>query len=160
MNQTQPQHLIGTPAIASKALPALKLVQSSQIVRRLAKALFILMLICIVLMGVAPWQQTSRGTGEVVAYVPQERQQTVKSPIKGVVARVSDTVVEGSYVERGQFIVEIQPNAANLVEQKQAQLQDLKAKLATEKTTPTPATTRWRLLRNWSRQRRQSTTRS
>ena len=61
----------------------------------------------------------------------QERKQIVTSPIKGVVARIANDVVEGSYVEQGQFIVEIQPNAANLVEQKQAQLQDLKAKLAT-----------------------------
>ena len=59
---------------------------------------------------------------------------TVKSPIKGVVARVADNVVEGTYVEQGQFIVELQPNAANLVEQKQDQLQDLRAKLATAET--------------------------
>ena len=95
MNQTQPRHLIGTPTIASKALPALKLVQSSQSARRLAKGLFAFMVISVVIMAIAPWQQSSRGDGEVVAYVPQERQQTVKSPIKGVVARVSDDVVEG-----------------------------------------------------------------
>jgi len=131
MNQTQPRHLIGTPVVASKALPALKLVQSSLAARRLAKLLFLVLLASFALTALAPWQQSAKGTGGVVAYVPQEREQTVTSPIKGVVLRVAEDVVEGSYVERGQFIVEVQPNAANLVQQKQAQLEDLQTKLAT-----------------------------
>ncbi len=132
MNETPTRHLVGTPTIASKALPALKLVQSSLIARRIAKAIFALLLVALLATVIAPWQQTARGTGQVVAYVPQEREQTITSPIKGVIAQIADGVVEGTRVEQGQFILEVQPNAANLVEQKKAQMLDLQAKLATE----------------------------
>ena len=43
-------------------------------------------------------------------------------------------LVEGAKVKKGDFILEIQPTAANLVEQLKAQLQDLKTKLATAQT--------------------------
>ncbi len=78
-----------------------------------------------------PWQQSAKGTGKVVAYVPQERQQTVTSPVKGVVDRVADGLREGMRVKKGDFILEIQPNAANLRDQLKSQVQDLDAKLAT-----------------------------
>ena len=78
-----------------------------------------------------PWQQSAKGTGKVVAYVPQERQQTVDSPVKGVVVRVAEGLREGASVKRGDFIVEIAPTAANLRDQLERQLQDFRAKLAT-----------------------------
>ncbi len=115
----------------STSLPALKLVQSSLTARRLANGLVVLLVLAVCAAALLPWQQSARGTGKVVAYVPQERQQTVTSPTKGVVARVGEGLVEGAKVKKGDFILEIQPTAANLVEQLNAQLQDLKAKLAT-----------------------------
>jgi len=115
----------------STSLPALKLVQSSLTARRLANGLVVLLVLAICAAAFLPWQQSARGTGRVVAYVPQERQQTVTSPTKGVVAHVGEGLVEGAKVKKGDFILEIQPTAANLVEQLNAQLQDLKAKLAT-----------------------------
>ncbi|MCA9269403.1 MAG: HlyD family efflux transporter periplasmic adaptor subunit [Planctomycetales bacterium] len=105
--------------------------QTSRAIRRAANFTFVLLLAAVAAMAFAPWQQSAKGTGEVVAYVPQERQQTVTSPAKGVIARVAEGIVEGSIVKQGQFIVEVQPNAANLVEQKRAQLKDLQAKLET-----------------------------
>jgi multidrug resistance efflux pump len=87
--------------------------------------------LAIVCMAFLPWQQSARGTGKVVAFIPQERQQTITSPVKGVVARVADGVVEGSRVAQGDFVLEIQPSAANLVEQLRGQLQDLRVKLGT-----------------------------
>ena len=77
------------------ALPALKLVQSSLAARRLANALVALLVLAIGAMAFLPWQQSARGTGKVVAYVPQERQQTVSSPAKGVVAHLGEGLVEG-----------------------------------------------------------------
>ena len=118
-----------SPAKRSR-LPALKLVQSSYRAQRLAKTLLILLLVAIAAMTLAPWQQSARGKGRVVAFVPQERQQTITAPVKGIVARVAVGVVEGSRVQRGQVILEIQPQAANLVDQLRSQLQDLNAKLA------------------------------
>ena len=118
---------------AAKAtkLSALNLVQSSRTAWRLANALLGLLAFGIVAILFVPWQQSANGTGKVVAYVPQERQQTVTSPVKGIVVRVADGLREGMRVSKGDFILEIEPNAANLREQLVGQLQDLDAKLAT-----------------------------
>lgn len=112
-------------------LPALRLVQSSRNARRLANLLLAFLIACTFAMLFAPWQQSAKGTGKVVAYVPQERQQTVSSPAKGVVVRVAEGLREGMRVNRGDFILELEPAAANLREQLQQQIQDLDAKLAT-----------------------------
>ncbi|MEM9411184.1 MAG: HlyD family efflux transporter periplasmic adaptor subunit, partial [Planctomycetota bacterium] len=109
----------------------LHLVQSSRFARRLAKLLLIGLVVAVAAMAFLPWQQTSRGAGQVVAFVPQERQQTVQSPTKGVVARIADGLVEGSQVSQGDFILEIQPISAGMREQLQAQLLDLKTKRRT-----------------------------
>jgi multidrug resistance efflux pump len=122
------------PLSNKTALPALRLVQSSLNARRLANVLVVLLVLAIIAMAFLPWQQSARGTGKVVAYDPQQRQQTVSSPAKGVVAHVGDGLVEGAKVKKGDFILEIQPTAANLVAQLNAQLQDLKTKLATAET--------------------------
>jgi multidrug resistance efflux pump len=127
-------HQVGLPShwsMRRSQLPALKLVQSSYRAQLVAKILLGLLLLAIVAMTFAPWQQSARGTGRVVAYVPQERQQTITSPVKGVVAEVAEGVVEGSRVEQGQVILEIRPQAADLAEQLRAQLNDLKIKQET-----------------------------
>ena len=121
------------PFTTRDELSALKLVQSSVLARRLAKALLVLLVLAIASMFVLPWQQSAKGTGRVTAYVPQERQQTVMSPVKGIVERVADDLVEGSQVKQGDFILEIGPAAANMVEQLEGQLADLNEKLRTAK---------------------------
>ena len=112
-------------------MAAIHLVQSSRVARRFANMLLIGLLIAILAMLFLPWQQTSRGTGQVVAYAPQERQQLVESPIKGIVSRIGDGLVEGSWVNEGDFILEIEPYAPNLKAQLEGQLGDLKTKLET-----------------------------
>ena len=119
------------PFTTKDELPALKLVPSSVVARRLAKTLLLLLGVWIGAMFVLPWQQSAKGTGRVTAYVPQERQQTVMSPVKGIVERVADNLVEGSRIKQGDFIVEIGPAAANLNEQLEGQLADLKEKRRT-----------------------------
>jgi multidrug resistance efflux pump len=121
----------GKTPVGGTGLPALKLVQSSRNARRLAAVLVVLLFFSIIAMLFVPWQQSARGAGRVVAFVPQERQQTVMSPVKGVVLQVADGLTEGIRVQRGDEIVEIEPYAANLREQVSAQSQDLKTKLAT-----------------------------
>ena len=116
------------PIKSNRSEATLHLMQSSRYAKRLAKLLIYLLLFSILGMIFLPWQQTSRGTGSVVAYAPQERQQTIDAPTKGVVARIGDGLVEGSKVKRGDFILEIQPFAANMVDQLNGQLQDLKIK--------------------------------
>ncbi len=125
---------VGLNAVSRANLPAIELVQSTRAAWRLANLLVILLVICIAAMLFVPWQQSAKGTGKVVAYVPQERQQTVMSPAKGIVVNVSDELKEGMRVKQGEFILEIEPSASNLKEQLGRQLQDLQTKIATAQT--------------------------
>ena len=109
------------------------LVQSSRFARGLAKFLLFGLFISIIGMMVLPWQQTSRGTGEVVAFAPQEREQTVKATAKGIIARIADGLVEGKPVKKGDFLLEIQPFAGNMVQQIEDQLGFVQAKVETAK---------------------------
>ena len=122
---------VGMTTSTRVTLPVLQLVQSSRVVWRLGTVLLSLLFGSIVAMLFVPWQQSARGTGKVVAYVPQERQQTVTSPEKGIVVRVAEGLREGMRIEQGDFILEVEPNAANLGDQLQSQIQDLRAKLGT-----------------------------
>lgn len=128
-----------TPAAApvtSRAveLPALKLVQSSLVIRRLANLTLVLLGLAIAGMMFLPWQQSARGTGNVTAFVPQERQQTVMSAVNGIVDRVDSALREGDRVTKGQIILELTPVAENLAEQYRSQLQDLTDKMKTAET--------------------------
>ena len=80
------------PFTPNERLSALKLVQSSRFARRLANVLILLLVVAMVVMLFLPWQQSAKGTGRVIAYVPQERRQTVMSPVKGIVERVADEI--------------------------------------------------------------------
>ncbi len=131
IKMSKPNNRIGTVVPAKKRTATIHLVQSTRFARRLAKLLLVGLIVSILAMTFLPWQQTSRGTGQVVAYAPQERQQAVTAPIKGVVAQIADGLVEGSVVNRGDFLVEIQPFAADMVEQLNGQLAELKVKEAT-----------------------------
>ncbi|WP_158262510.1 MULTISPECIES: HlyD family secretion protein [Pirellulaceae] len=131
MNKTGLMNTQVRAKLRDDSLPALKLVQSSRWVWRLANMLLVLLLLSIVAMIFVPWQQSARGAGQVVAYAPQERQQTVTAPTKGVVSMISPELREGSQVKRGDLILEMEPGAADLVSQLEASIRDLDAKVAT-----------------------------
>jgi multidrug resistance efflux pump len=114
-------------------LPALRLVQSSNWIRCLGYVLLVLLLLTALLMLLLPWQQSARGSGRVIAFVPQERQQPVMAPVKGVVSMIAPDLREGDFVKQGTVILELQPAAANMVEQMNFQLADLRAKLESAK---------------------------
>ena len=69
--------------------------------------LFFLLLLTIILMIFAPWQQTITGAGYVVAYAPRERQQTLEATIEGRIVRWNEELVENARVSKGEFIAEI-----------------------------------------------------
>ncbi|WP_165698712.1 HlyD family secretion protein [Bremerella volcania] len=123
-----------TPQARDDSLPALKLVQSSRWVWRLANALLVMLLLSIVGMVFVPWQQSARGTGQVIAYAPQERQQMVTAPTKGIVSEIMPDLREGSPVKKGDLILEMEPAAADLVSQLEGALRDLDAKIETAQT--------------------------
>ena len=77
-----------------------------------------------------PWTQTIKGKGAVIAYSPNERIQSIDSPIYGRIGKWY--VQEGSFVKEGDPIVEILDNDEKLMTrlnvQKDAIVKKLKAK--------------------------------
>lgn len=94
-------------AYSESVMPALRLARSSRIARRTAKFLFAGLVAAILLMAFVPWQQSVTGSGNVMAYAPDERQQVIQSPIKGRIVRWGEGIVENSRVTAGQIIAEI-----------------------------------------------------
>lgn len=118
-------------ALSLQNIPALRLVTSPQIPRQIAKAVVCALVLTFFAMLFVPWQQSVRGVGQVVAYAPLERQQTVKANISGRVYRWGDGIREGVPVKKGQTILEIRdidPQALERYEQqREASQQKLKA---------------------------------
>jgi multidrug efflux pump subunit AcrA (membrane-fusion protein) len=81
--------------------------------RRLAVVLAAVFAGLLVLFALVPWQQTSYGEGQVVAYSPSERQQRVDAPVDGWV--VEWFVQEGSRVEAGDPLVRLEDNDPQLL---------------------------------------------
>ncbi|MEQ9071752.1 MAG: HlyD family efflux transporter periplasmic adaptor subunit [Gimesia chilikensis] len=94
-------------AYSESSMPSLRLVRSSRLARRIAKILFLLLILTILLMMFAPWQQSVTGTGNVLAYSPDQRQQVIQATIKGKLSRWGDEIYENAKVKKGQVIAEI-----------------------------------------------------
>jgi len=94
-------------AYSETLMPALRLTRSSRIAQRVSSALLITLIFAIVLMTVAPWQQSISGSGSVFAYAPDKRRQVIQSPISGRIYRWGDNIIENARVSKGQEIVEI-----------------------------------------------------
>lgn len=99
--------MLAPAAYSEAALPSLKLARSSRLARIIGKCLFAFLLIGTMVVAVAPWQQSVKGTGDVIAYDPLERQQTIESPIKGRIVRWNQSIRENAHVQKGEFIAEI-----------------------------------------------------
>jgi multidrug resistance efflux pump len=118
-----------TDAVKVSSLPALSMVKSSRRIRIFAKFVLAGLVLAICGMAFLPWQQTSRGTGRIIAFVPQERQQTVHAPVKGIVTEVAPGLREGDPVKRDQEILRLTPAALQLEEQTRSQISDLENKM-------------------------------
>jgi multidrug resistance efflux pump len=133
---TEPKHrrqMLAPVSYSETLMPALRLARSSRIARRIAKVLIVALGITIVLMAFAPWQQSVTGTGSVVAYAPDERQQTIEAPIKGRVVRWGEGLVENARVSEGEFLVEIQDLDAAYQGRLESQLRNSEESLAAAK---------------------------
>jgi membrane fusion protein, adhesin transport system len=111
------------------SLSAMQMVRSPRLARRAANALLVGLVLSIGGMFFIPWQQTTKGTGRVVAYFPTERPQTVESPIYGRVVRWGKGIVEGAQVAKGQFILEIRDNDVGRVKRLADQVAATREKL-------------------------------
>ena len=99
--------MLAPAAYSEAALPSLKLVSSSRFARFTGKLLFASLIAGTILVTLAPWQQSVKGTGNVIAYAPLERQQTIETPIKGRITRLGDGVFENAHVKKGDLIAEV-----------------------------------------------------
>ena len=107
-NELPHGRVVSTVKQSDRALPALKLAQTSRYVRLVARGLVVLFVVAIAGMIFAPWQQSVSGSGNVIAYAPLERQQFLEAPIKGRIIRYGDGIFENAKVTEGQVILEIQ----------------------------------------------------
>lgn len=103
----QSRRMLAPAAYSEAAMPSLRLARSSRLARRIGKTLAVLLVVCTVCVAVAPWQQSVKGTGNVIAYDPLERQQTIEATIKGRIVRLGEGIFENAHVTKGQLIAEI-----------------------------------------------------
>jgi hypothetical protein len=116
--------LLAPVAYDEAVMPSLRLARSSRLARWVARVLFVSLAFTVALLAFAPWQQSVTGSGNVMAFAPLERQQTIQSPTKGRIKRWGDGIVENARVVRGQFIAEIQDLDAEYVTRLQEQLEN------------------------------------
>lgn len=123
MNQfpTNSSRMLSSAAYSETVIPSLRLARSSQFARKIGKMLFTAMIVMFLVVTVSPWQQSVKGTGGVIAYAPEERQQVLQSPIKGRLQRLGEGIVENAYVTEGQLIAEIADIDASYLERLQNQ---------------------------------------
>ncbi len=103
-------------------MPSLRLTRSSRMVRRIGRILLIGLVLMILAMAFAPWQQSISGQGNVVAYAAGGRQQTIEAPIKGVLVRWGEDIYENARVEKGQLIAEMRDLDRDLLSRLDEQL--------------------------------------
>ncbi|GAB4142208.1 MAG: HlyD family efflux transporter periplasmic adaptor subunit [Planctomycetaceae bacterium] len=90
------------------AMPSLRLARSSRLARRIARVLIVCLILGVVAMLFAPWQQSVSGKGSVTAFAPEGRQQVVEAPVTGRVVDWDPKVIyEGARVKEGQIILQI-----------------------------------------------------
>lgn len=105
--QGKAERMLAPAAYSEAALPSLKLARSSRFARFIGKILLGFLILGTLLVVIAPWQQSVKGTGSVIAYAPLERQQTLETPIKGRIIRFGDNIYENAHVAKGQLIAEV-----------------------------------------------------
>ena len=101
----------------SQSLPsylAIHAVHAPRATRVLAGILVVLIIVVAVALTITPWQQNVGGSGRVMAFSPEERQQNIEAPVDGRIARWH--VVEGSSVKKGDPIVELTDNDPAIIE--------------------------------------------
>jgi membrane fusion protein, adhesin transport system len=125
--------------------PALAMLRPPSSLRSLALGMGLAAPFFALLLLLLPWQQAAQGTGSVIAFSPQEREQAVEAPIKGIIEEFF--VREGQFVKAGDPLVELRdpdPDLMSRLERQQdasqdsltaveAQIRSYEAKYAAEK---------------------------
>jgi adhesin transport system membrane fusion protein len=115
---------------ATESIDAAKhrLTRTPRWIRSLGIVLLLFLVLLPFLLLFAPWQQTVRGSGRVVAFNPLDREQAIEAPISGRVTRW--WVQEGTPVEEGDPLFEITDIDELRLQRLESQLSAQQAKLA------------------------------
>lgn len=139
VSMRQRQSTLSPIAYNEAVMPSLRLVRSSRLARRAGRVLLVLLVLVVVVMAFAPWQQSVRGNGKVLAYSPQARQQVIEAPIKGRIVNWGEGIYANARVSKGQTIVEIQDLDAGLLSRLQEQLSATQQSVAAMRQVKTAA---------------------
>lgn len=96
-----------------EVLPPRLQVARPQNVTRVAKLLVGVFVTFGVAALLAPWTQNIRGSGSVIAYAPEQREQTIEATISGTIAEWY--VQEGTQVRKGDPIVRLADNDSRIL---------------------------------------------
>jgi len=100
--------------MSAHVLPVMAELDSGKRVKNVARSLVIFFLASVIALIFTPWQQSVSGMGQVSAFAPIERVQTISAPVEGRVARWH--VSEGVHVKSGELIVELTDNDPLILE--------------------------------------------
>ena len=104
-----------------------RLTRTPRWIRWAGRGLLLFLVVLPFILLFAPWQQTVRGSGRVVAFNPLDRQQAIEAPISGRVTQW--WVQEGTRVEQGDPLFEITDIDEFRLQRLQTQLAALQVKL-------------------------------
>jgi multidrug resistance efflux pump len=114
--------------VTGATFPSLYLVRSSWLARTAARVTFSLLILSTIALVFVPWQQSSRGTGTVIARDPQKRLQPVVAMADGVVDEIKEGFQEGSHVVEGEVLMRLKPFADGEMSSVRTQLAQLENK--------------------------------
>lgn len=106
------------------ALSSARAVRSRVSLKLAAFIVLVMMFFLLVAAAVAPWVQNVKGQGRVIAYSPDERQQSITSPVDGIIKQWF--VLEGTRVRKGDDVVDvadIDPDILNRLERERTAAQ-------------------------------------
>ncbi|MEM9365687.1 MAG: HlyD family efflux transporter periplasmic adaptor subunit [Planctomycetota bacterium] len=117
------------------AMPALQLARSSRMARRIGQLVFVALIAGTILVVFAPWQQSVRGLGNVVAFAPESRQQELQAPIKGRIQRLGEGIIENARVKEGTIIAEISDIDPMFLDRLEGQLEAVEGQVDAAKSS-------------------------
>lgn len=116
-------------AYREEDFPALRLARAARVVRKLGHGLIVLLFFIVAAMLFAPWQQSIRGEGAIVAFDPAERTRIVPATVNGRIAKRGEGVQENAYVKKGQLLFMIENLDPDYLPRLQEQLQNAEDEL-------------------------------
>lgn len=105
-----------------KMLEIHELPDAAKMLTRLVVIFFLFMFVFLIAL---PWQQTADGSGKVIAYNPQDRVQNIHATVSGRIKKWF--VREGSFVKKGDPIIEITDIDPNYLERLKVQMAAVKS---------------------------------